>query len=109
MCVVHLFPYNVAQRFTAVNHNNRKKEKYFPFCGQPVYTDFMSKTKTKPSGGRHKTPRVAVQIPQQFAAVLRDMAAQSRQPTLWVLIEIISAEAKRRGVDCPALPWGEKE
>jgi hypothetical protein len=68
---------------------------------------FQQDMPKKPSGGAHKAPRVAVQIPKQFADLARILAAKKQQPTLWFLLDLIAKEAEKQKIERPALPWEE--
>jgi hypothetical protein len=60
------------------------------------------------SGGPHKTPRVAVQIPEPWMKVLRRLAAKTKQPSLWYLLALIGGAAEADGTERPAYPWEEE-
>lgn len=62
--------------------------------------------KKKPTGGEHKTPRKAVQLPEEWYDVARRRAGERAQPVMWYLIGLIEADAKSAGEkDIPAPPW----
>ena len=56
---------------------------------------------------RHRTERIPMQIPKQFAEVARILAAMDNQPTTWFIMSLIAKVAAEKGVECPTLPWLE--
>jgi hypothetical protein len=72
-----------------------------------VRTGGMSKK--KPTGGKHKTPRINVGVPEEWHAVLRKLAAKRQQPVLYTLISLVEQEATKVGIeDVPSPPWDEE-
>lgn len=64
--------------------------------------------KQQPKGGRHKTPRVNVGVPEVWHAVLRRIAAKRQQPVLYAIISLVQQEAERLGLGgIPPPPWGD--
>lgn len=62
--------------------------------------------KQKPTGGKHKTPRTNVGMPEQWHAVARKLAAKTKQPVTYLLIALLEREAKEQGItDLPQPPW----
>jgi hypothetical protein len=61
----------------------------------------------KPSdGGKHKTPRTAINFPKDWYALIRDRSGARAQPKLWYLIELVRKDAEQAGVeDIPPVPW----
>ena len=59
-------------------------------------------------GGKHKTRRVAVNFPEDWHAVLRQLAARGKQPVLWYLIDLAKRDADAAGIPTPLLPWDEE-
>ncbi len=75
-----------------------------------VKTDGMAKSPKKPVGGKHVTPRVNMGIPEPWHAIMRRIAAKKRQPAIYVLIEMLAAEAPKHGItDLPSAPWEDAE
>lgn len=65
--------------------------------------------KKKPTGGKHLTPRKAIQMPEDWYAVARKRANERAQPVMWYLITLIEADAKAAGDAVPKLPWLQGE
>jgi hypothetical protein len=63
----------------------------------------------KRKGGKHKTPRKPVQLPETWIAVARKMAAKNRQPMMWYIVSKIAEDAEKEGVTLPQFPWDEEE
>lgn len=62
--------------------------------------------KKKPSGGKNKTPRTPVQMPDDWLGIARLRARSGQKPTLWYLIALIQQDAAQAGItDLPAPPW----
>jgi hypothetical protein len=62
--------------------------------------------KKKPTGGKHKTERVNVGMPEPWHAVARKLAAKRQQPVLYTLIALLEREAKEQGIGgLPVPPW----
>jgi len=60
----------------------------------------------KPTGGKHKTHRINVGVPEDWHAVMRRLAAKRQQPVLYMLISLVSQEAERVQLgDLPSTPW----
>lgn len=90
--------------------NLKKPQLYvtrFYLCG---YNAIMGRKK-KQTGGKHKTPRLPVQIPVAWINVARNIAARRKMHTVWLLIDLVAAEAESMGVDTlgietlPPFPW----
>jgi hypothetical protein len=67
---------------------------------------------TLPGMGRKKkqgTPqkdRVSINLPAQWHAVARTLAARKRQPVTFLVIALLMAEAEREGIEnLPSPPW----
>ena len=65
--------------------------------------------KKKPTGGKHKTPRVNVGVPGEWHAVMRKLAAAGKQPVLWFLIDLTAKAAAEAGMEHPPFPWEDPE
>jgi hypothetical protein len=68
----------------------------------------MPKPRNKNRSGKHKTPRVALQVPEDWCDVLEELAAAQRMPRVWLLIDMIRAAAVAAGKDAatlPPMPW----
>jgi hypothetical protein len=62
-------------------------------------------TKTKQSDN-HKKLRRAIQLPDDWASVADELAAEGPTPLTWFLCELIAERAKRKGKTAlPPLPW----
>jgi len=61
----------------------------------------------KSNSGEHKTPRKAVQVPEDWLNVARRLANANRQPTLWFLLSLVAEAADKANVTRPRLPWEE--
>lgn len=62
--------------------------------------------KKKPPGGKHTTPRHAVQIPEDWYAVAQAAARRKGQPTAWWIVAAVRGQAEREGAESlPELPW----
>ena len=60
----------------------------------------------KPTGGKHKTHRINVGVPEDWHAVLRKLAAKRQQPVVYLIISLAAAEASRLKLpDLPPTPW----
>ena len=69
-----------------------------------AYNRIMAKKK-KQSGGPHKTPRSAVQIPADWWALARKLAAMRAQPAMWLLLTLLADAAEKAGEPRPRFPW----
>lgn len=60
----------------------------------------------KKVSGKHQTPRRAVQLPDEWVKVAKELASDRPMPVMWYLVELIQrdAEAKKKA-DLPPLPW----
>jgi hypothetical protein len=63
--------------------------------------------KKKPSGS-HQAKRVGVNVPAEWHALARKLAADQRQPVLWYLMSLLQAEAAKKGYEVPSAPWDEQ-
>lgn len=63
--------------------------------------------KKKLTGGKHVTPRRAVQLPEDWFLLAQALAAEGKaQPTAWYLIDLIRKDAEAKGhKPIPLLPW----
>jgi hypothetical protein len=62
--------------------------------------------KKKKAGGKHATPRKAVQFPADWLAVAQRRAGKRPAPVMWYLIELIKRDAEADGdTDLPPTPW----
>lgn len=53
-----------------------------------------------------RKPRVSVNVPEEWHAVMRKLAARAKQPVLYTLIALVEAEATRQGlIGLPKPPW----
>jgi hypothetical protein len=73
----------------------------------PVTLEDMAKPK-KPTGGKHKTHRINVGIPEDWHAVLRRIAAKRQQPVVYAIIALAQLEAERLEIDTPQTPWEDE-
>ncbi|HJZ56145.1 MAG TPA: hypothetical protein VKE74_14350 [Gemmataceae bacterium] len=73
----------------------------------PVTTGRMGRDKKrKPEADRHKTDRVNVGVPEPWHEVMRRLAANHKQPVLYLLIDLVNEQAQKEGfTDLPPLPW----
>lgn len=62
----------------------------------------------KPKGGKHTTPRQAVQMPSDWIAVAKQLAAKKQQPVMWYIVSAIGEAAEKAGIDVPKYPWEEE-
>jgi hypothetical protein len=67
----------------------------------------MSKKKTKPTGGKHSTPRKPVQFPVDWLTVAKKVAAKQKMPVVWLMIELVKERAEKLSIEgeLPAVPW----
>lgn len=66
--------------------------------------------KKKPTGGKHKTHRVNVGVPEEWHAVMRRLAAKRQQPVTYLLIALVKQEAEAQGItDVPVPPWDAED
>lgn len=65
--------------------------------------------KKKPAGGKHTTPRRAIQFPEDWFLVAQALASEGKaQPTTWYLIDLIRKDAEEKGYrPVPLLPWAQ--
>jgi hypothetical protein len=60
----------------------------------------------KKVSGKHSAPRKAVQLPEEWLKVAKEMASDRPMPVVWLLVELVKAEAERQGrKDLPPTPW----
>ncbi len=74
-------------------------------------TAMAARKKPAKSGGEHKTKRTPVQVPNEWLALARSLAAGEEKPTLWLIIKLIREHAIASGRDVaslPVAPWEEK-
>ena len=69
--------------------------------------DSSRMSKKKPSGD-HQKKRIGVNMPEEWHALARKLAAEGRQPVLWYLIGLVQTEAKKKGYETPVAPWEEE-
>jgi hypothetical protein len=61
----------------------------------------------KPTGGRHKTPRRAVQLPADWYTIIEQLAHATKTPVTWWVIDVAREQALARGwTALPPVPWG---
>lgn len=73
-------------------------------------THIIARMAKKKPGGKHKTARVNVGMPEPWHAVARKLAAKRQQPVTYLLIALLKAEAEKQGVqEVPVPPWEEAE
>jgi hypothetical protein len=66
----------------------------------------MQIMRKKRAGGKHKTPRTAVQLQTDWIQVARRLAAKRKQPTAWFLVSLIAEAAAAEGeASLPPMPW----
>lgn len=64
--------------------------------------------KPRRTGGKNKTPRVNVGIPENWHAVARKVAAKRQQPVVYAIIALLQQEAERLQIEAlPPTPWEE--
>ncbi len=68
----------------------------------------MSKSK-KPTGGKHKTERRNLPLPEPWMVLAEELAAESQQPTGWFVIKLLKAAAETAGKPAPVPPWDKKK
>lgn len=65
----------------------------------------MAKNK-KPTGGKHKTPRRNVGVPEDWHAILRRCSAARKSTVVFTLIDLIAKEAEAQSItQLPPFPW----
>lgn len=74
----------------------------------------MSRKKTeaepKPDlpNDKPKRDRGVISFPRSWMGIINALAAKKRRPALWVVIELIKAEAEKEGIThFPTAPWEE--
>lgn len=72
-------------------------------------TMLVSMEKKKKVSGKHVTPRRTYALPEDWAKVLRQVAAKEGRPAVWILVRLLSEHAKTLGVEIPAFPWDDEE
>jgi hypothetical protein len=65
----------------------------------------QSNAAKRSTGGEHKVPRVGMQVPKPFMDLARAIAKKNRQPTLWLILDLLAKEAERMDIKRPPLPW----
>lgn len=66
--------------------------------------------KKKPKGGKHKTERVAILIPEEWDKIAQRLATEAKQPKMWHIIDLLKREAEEKGItDLPPVPWDKDE
>lgn len=66
--------------------------------------------KKKPTGGKHKTARISVGVPEPWHALARKLAAKRQQPVLYLLIALLKQQAEAEGIaEVPTPPWEETD
>lgn len=77
-----------------------------PTAAEPHAVRIPAMGKKKPTGGKHKTERISVGVPERWHAVARKLAAKRQQPVLYLLIALLKDEAEKQGIpDLPQPPW----
>ena len=66
-----------------------------------------SMSKKKPTDGNRKAKRVNIGVPENWHSVMRRLAARTKQPVLWWLIDLAAREAEQAGIETPPVPWEE--
>lgn len=60
----------------------------------------------KPTGGKHKTPRKPMFLPEEWDVVARDLAGEDEMPKLWYVIKLLKSAAEAKGrTNLPRPPW----
>lgn len=57
----------------------------------------MAKKKRR-TGGQHVTGRGTMQIPTEWLKIIKRLASIKKQPQMWVVVDLVEAEAKRLGI-----------
>jgi hypothetical protein len=70
----------------------------------------MAKSDKKTGREKRKTPRVNVGVPEDWHAVARRLASKRHQPVIYVLIDLLKAEAEKQGLEeLPSAPWEDED
>lgn len=67
--------------------------------------EVMADKKPKKPSGKHTKKRIGVNFSDEWHAVLRQLAARTKQPVIWYLIDLAKREADAAGITTPELPW----
>jgi len=67
------------------------------------------KKSDKAAGDSKPKKRIGVNIPEDWHAVMRKLAAKKKMPVLWYLLDLTMKDAAEQGIDTPAPPWEEEE
>lgn len=67
------------------------------------------KKSDKGAGDNKPKKRIGVNIPEDWHAVMRKLAAKKKMPVLWYLLDLTMKDAAEQGIDTPAPPWEEEE
>jgi len=64
----------------------------------------------KKVSGLHSTPRTVVQLPEDWANLVKKLAADRQMPAMWLIVELIKREAEaKKASDIPlSHPWDVK-
>lgn len=72
----------------------------------------MSRKKNEPEpkpdhhDDKPKRKRVPISFPKSWMAIINALAHKKRRPAMWVVIELIKAEAEKEGISqFPSAPW----
>lgn len=60
---------------------------------------------TGKTGGEHVTPRLPIQVPEDWKITLDALAKKAKQPATWYLQGLIAEAADREGIARPRLRW----
>jgi hypothetical protein len=52
-----------------------------------------------------RRPRKPIQLPDAWADLAKELANKRRQPTVWLLLELLAELAKKEGLKPPKAPW----
>lgn len=61
--------------------------------------------KKKKTSGKHVTPRRTYSLPEDWAKVLRQLAAKEGRPAVWILVRLLGHYAESEGLELPPYPW----
>lgn len=64
---------------------------------------------TGKTGGDHVTPRLPIQVPEDWKRTLDALAKQAKQPSTWYLQALIAEAADKAGIPRPLLRWEKGE
>lgn len=61
------------------------------------------------TGGEHVTPRLPIQVPEDWKRTLDMLAKKAKQPATWYLQALIAEAADRENIQRPLLRWEKGE